>query len=191
MTKADLRARFLAERRALSLAEVESRSAVIAAHFFERIPLKTAQTIHVFLPAEGRNEVNTWLIIRRLWSDFPAIQIATSVTDWANHQLTHYALSPETPLVTNRFGIPEPVINDQLPMTNDQFDLILVPLLAVDERGHRVGYGGGYYDRFLAQCRPDCQKIGLSLFPPVDRIDDVEPTDVPLDEWITTDFGRK
>ncbi len=196
MTKAELRTRFLTERRALLPAEVERRSAAIADRFFERVAAETPKTIHVFLPAEGRNEVNTWLIIRRLWADFPAIRVATSVTDWANHTLTHYALTPQTPLVTNRFGIPEPVqlsvINDLLSvtdnaqqMTNDQFDLVLVPLLAVDKRGHRVGYGGGYYDRFLAQCRPDCQKIGLSFFPPVDRIDNVEPTDVPMSGWIT------
>ena len=188
MTKADLRARFLAERRALFPAEVERRSAAIADRFFEILALETPQTIHIFLPAEGRNEVNTWLIIRRLRADFPAIQIATSVTDWAAKSLTHYALTPETRLVTSRFGIPEPVINDQLSMSNDQFDLVVVPLLAVDERGHRIGYGGGYYDRFLTQCRPDCQKIGLSLFPPVDWIDDVEPTDVPLDGWIMPEW---
>ncbi len=195
MTKADLRTQFLAERRALSLAEVEHRSAVIADRFFEDIAAETLKTIHVFLPVEGRNEVNTWPIIRRLWADFPQIQVATSVTDWASHTLTHYAIRPETPLITNRFGIPEPVqlsvINDQLsmandakPMTGDEFDLVLVPLLAFDKSGNRVGYGGGYYDRFLAQCRADCQKIGLSFFRPVERIDDVEPTDVPLDKWI-------
>ena len=185
MTKADLRARFLAERRALSRAEVERRSAAISDHFFGIITAETPQTIHVFLPAEGRNEVNTWLIIRRLWADFPAVQVVTSVMNRAEKTLTHYALTSETPLITNRFGIPEPVSSDQSAITNDQFDMVLVPLLAVDERGHRVGYGGGYYDRFLAQCRPDCHKIGLSLFPPVSRIDDVEETDVPLDEWIT------
>ncbi|MDB5241886.1 MAG: 5-formyltetrahydrofolate cyclo-ligase, partial [Spirosoma sp.] len=43
----------------------------------------------------------------------------------------------------------------------------------------------GYYDRFLAQCRPDCQKIGLSLFNPIDLIIDAEPTDIRLNACIT------
>ena len=103
----------------------------------------------------------------------------------ATKTLTHYALTPETLLLVNHFGIPEPVQTKNRKQKIGNFDIILVPLLAVDERGHRVGYGGGYYDRFLAQCRPDCQKIGLSLFPPVGRIDGVEPTDVPLDGWIS------
>lgn len=187
MTKADLRTRFLAERRALSLSEVEYRSAAIAEHFFQEVLLETTGTVHVFLPAEGRNEVNTWFIIRRMWADFPAVQVATSVTNWAEKKLAHYVLTPEMPLVTNRFGIPEPVPGQTFDLRPLTFDLVLVPLLAVDERGHRVGYGGGYYDRFLAQCRPDCQKIGLSLFPPVCRIDDVDETDVPLNGWITTE----
>ena len=187
MTKADLRARFLAERRALSPAEVERRSAAIANRFFLLPAPETTRTLHVFLPAEGRNEVNTWLIIRRIWADSPAVQVATSVTNWPGKTLTHYAFTLKNPLIANRCGIPEPVTSDQLSVASNQFDVVLVPLLAVDKRGHRVGYGGGYYDRFLAQCRPDCQKIGLSLFPPVSRIDDVEPTDVPLDECITPD----
>jgi 5-formyltetrahydrofolate cyclo-ligase len=195
MTKADLRTYFLAQRKALSPVEVERRSAAIAERFFDIIAPETLQTIHVFLPAEDRNEVNTWLIIRRLWADFPAHQVATSVTNWATKTLTHYALTPETLLITNRFGIPEPIqlsmtnyqlsmTDDAHQMTHDQFDLVLVPLLAFDERGHRVGYGGGYYDRFLAQCRPDCQKIGLSLFPPVSQIDDVKETDVLMNGCI-------
>ncbi|MDH3493028.1 MAG: 5-formyltetrahydrofolate cyclo-ligase, partial [Acidobacteriota bacterium] len=60
-------------------------------------------------------------------------------------------------------------------------DFVLVPLLCFDRRGHRVGYGGGYYDRFLAKVRPDCLKIGLSFFGPVDEIEDVHEGDIRLD----------
>ena len=65
--------------------------------------------------------------------------------------------------------------------------MVLVPLLACDRAGHRVGYGKGFYDRFLAACRPDCRKIGLSYFRPVEAIVDVYDGDVRLDRVITPD----
>ena len=67
----------------------------------------------------------------------------------------------------------------------EKIDLVLVPLLAFDKRGHRVGYGKGYYDRLLSQVRHDCRKIGLSLFQPVDVIDDIAASDIELDECVT------
>ena len=62
---------------------------------------------------------------------------------------------------------------------------MIVPLLCFDARGHRVGYGKGYYDRFLQKCRPDCIKAGLSFFPPVKKIDDIHVADVQLDLVVT------
>ena len=63
--------------------------------------------------------------------------------------------------------------------------MVLVPLLAFDSKGYRVGYGKGFYDRFLKQCRNDCVKIGLSYFEPIDAINDAGEFDVPLDFCIT------
>ena len=63
--------------------------------------------------------------------------------------------------------------------------MVLVPLLNFDEEGNRVGYGKGYYDRFLAHCRPDCIKVGFSYFEPLDSIDDVHEYDIKLDYGIT------
>ena len=90
----------------------------------------------------------------------------------------HYA-SPQS------LGHPEPT--DNLFVSPQQIDLVLIPLLVFDQRGYRVGYGKGFYDRFLAQCRPDAQKIGLSLEPPVTVIDDVDDYDVALDGCVMPD----
>ncbi len=182
MTKAALRTHFLDQRKALSPGEVAERSAALTRQLFlERF---SYETLHTFLPIARQNEVDTWLMIRQFWRDFPAVRVAVSITDVTTNQLTHYPLMPDTVLTENRWGIPEPMpATDPIPATD--FDIVLVPLLTFDLYGQRVGYGKGYYDRFLANCRPDCRKIGLSLFEPVDRISDVELTDIQLDAYMT------
>jgi 5-formyltetrahydrofolate cyclo-ligase len=81
-----------------------------------------------------------------------------------------------------KWGIKEPV--DGKEINAELIDLVIVPLLVFDKFGHRVGYGKGFYDRFLSKCRRDTIKIGLSLFPQVDEIDDVNRYDVKLDYGI-------
>lgn len=61
-----------------------------------------------------------------------------------------------------------------------------MPLLAYDKQGNRVGYGKGFYDKFLSQCKPNVVKIGLSFFEPEDLIEDIFENDVKLDVCITT-----
>ena len=141
--------------------------------------------LHTFLPIVRQNEVDTWPIIHRIWQHFPNSQVAVSVTDITTNWLTHHLLNPQTPLIENRWGISEPQPEAHTAIGSAQIDVVLVPLLVFDKQGHRVGYGKGYYDRFLAECRPDCLKIGLSLFEPVERINDVESTDVRLTMCIT------
>ena len=64
-------------------------------------------------------------------------------------------------------------------------EVIFVPLLAFDKQGDRVGYGGGYYDKFLGDIKNNALKIGLSLFEPIDKILDIEDHDISLDYIIT------
>ncbi|KAB7731895.1 5-formyltetrahydrofolate cyclo-ligase [Rudanella paleaurantiibacter] len=184
-TKQDLRRQFLGLRRALSAEEVSRRSKTICTQIVQAALVPAAGgNVHIFLPIVRQNEVDTWWIIRWIWAECPAVRVYVSVTDPVRHTLTHYPLMPDTPLTENRWGIPEPVRNAQA-VPSELFDLVFVPLLAFDGRGHRVGYGGGYYDRFLAECRPDCLTVGLSLFEPVPQITHIEPTDVPLHACLT------
>ncbi|GAB4040156.1 5-formyltetrahydrofolate cyclo-ligase [Spirosoma jeollabukense] len=189
MTKATLRRQFLAQRRALSTDEVSIRNQLITQHFFNWLEKSKFAgepgIVHTFLPIIRQHEVDTWPIIRELWTKFYHLQVAVPVTNASTHSLSHYLLSPATPLVENRWGIPEPIPTDTQSLPSDAFSLVFVPLLVFDQQGHRVGYGGGFYDRFLAECRSDCLKIGLSLFESIERIDDVEPTDIRLDACIT------
>lgn len=185
MTKAALRAQYLAARRALPAQAVTQRSNAITNRFFTLLDERpNQQAIHTFLPIVRQNEVNTWPIIHRLWQSYPGVQVAVSVTNTSTNELSHHVLTPETSLTENRWGIlePQPTTHRLLPT---KFDVVLVPLLAFDWQGHRVGYGKGYYDRFLAGCRPDCLKVGLSLFEPVERIEDVDFMDIQLDVCLT------
>lgn len=189
MTKEVLRTAFLAKRKSLTADEVARLSQCIATNFFNYFEQNgladTTTTIHTFLPIKRRHEVDTWCIINPLWTNYSHIHISVPVTDEYNNQLLNYTLFPGTPLVANRLGIPEPAIGSRYETDLSQIGIVLIPLLAFDKQGHRVGYGGGYYDRFLANCRPDCLKVGLSLFEAVDEITDVESTDIKLDVYIT------
>ena len=87
----------------------------------------------------------------------------------------------------NHWGIPEPVGAPAAEVAPAALDAVLVPLLACDAHGQRVGYGGGFYDRFLAQCRPGTVFVGLNILdePPEDPLADVLPTDVALTALVT------
>ena len=141
-------------------------------------------TVHCFLPNERQREVDTWPIIRHLWT-MPTVGVLAPRCVPSGNELTHHALTPTTSLENDRWGIPEPVGGQGCAAST--VDWVLVPLLAFDRRGHRVGYGKGFYDRFLAGCRPDARKIGLSLFPPVASIEDVNLKDISLDAVVTPD----
>jgi len=181
MQKKDLRKEFLQKRKALTEQEVEGFSEKTHDWFFRNIPVHAYATIHTFLPIKRNNEVNTWLIINTLQKDF-----ATNIVIPKSHDdgtMSHYLLTKDTVFEENKWKIQEPVSNLQSPISN--IDLVLIPLLCFDKKGYRVGYGKGYYDRFLADCRPDVLKIGLSIFEPVDEIKDVDTFDIRLDYGIT------
>jgi 5-formyltetrahydrofolate cyclo-ligase len=83
----------------------------------------------------------------------------------------------------NHLGVKEPLSSNQ--KDTNLLEVIFVPLLVFDKLGHRVGYGGGYYDNFLENIKDDVLKIGLSLFDPIDKIQDIKRYDISLDYTIT------
>ena len=180
--KASLRKLYLEKRSRFIPSELEGASEKIAAHFTE-IPLKGVQYIHTFYPIVGKFEVDSLRIADWLWKNHPEIKLVLSQTNYSDCSLTHYLWEENTPLAMNSRGITEPE-NGEI-VSPELLDIVLVPLLVVDKQGNRAGYGKGFYDRFLVQCRPDVQKIGLSYFEPVDNISDVNEYDIPLNACIT------
>lgn len=177
MVKLAIRKEFLERRKNLSPQELETRQSAISGHFC-RLDLSAVKILHLFLPIEHKNEFNTWQIVRWLQEYEPAIRLVVPRTGNSSGMLEHVLLLPSSTIILNKWGIPEPLTGDLI--EPQQIDLCLVPLLAIDKKGHRVGYGGGYYDRFLAGCRPDLQTVGVSLFEPVDEISDTGPFDIAL-----------
>ncbi|MCC3151881.1 5-formyltetrahydrofolate cyclo-ligase [Hymenobacter sp. BT770] len=185
--KAALRRAALVRRAALPAPEVARFSQRLCEQFFQHFPVAHWRWLHVFLPLARHNEPDTWLIIQRIWAEKLGVRLAVPVVQSDGISLKHYELTPNTPLQDNRWGIPEPLAAAATEVSPAAFDAVLVPLLAVDEAGHRVGYGGGFYDRFLAQCGPNTSFIGVSVLDdaPVARIADVLPTDIPLHAYLT------
>ncbi len=146
--------------------------------FFAQPFLHTVKVLHVYFPLEEKGEPDTWQLIDRLRREHGHIRLVVPKVTAGDH-LEHYFFEGLHQLQKNKWNLWEPA--QGLPASPGQIDCVLVPLLAYDERGHRVGYGKGFYDRFLAQCRPDCIKMGFSFFGPCAAMEDVEATDVRLD----------
>lgn len=185
MKKTEIRKKFLKERKELTAAQIRSASQRVHDWFFQSIPVHSYENIHIFLPIKEQNEIDTWLIISTLQTDFSANIILPRAND--DGSLSNYKFTSKTKFEMNRWGISEPITNDELRMTNDAIDLVLLPLLAFDKKGYRVGYGKGFYDKFLADCRPDVMKIGLSVFEPIDEISDINEYDIKMNYCITPD----
>ncbi|MGI4832196.1 MAG: 5-formyltetrahydrofolate cyclo-ligase [Janthinobacterium lividum] len=187
LLKPALRRAALARRQVLGPAEVALRSEALSRQLLAHFPVAEWRWLHVFLPLLARHEPDTWLITRHIWQGPRGPRLAAPVVQPDGVSLRHYELLPGTPLLPNRWGIEEPVPGLAVEVTPRQLDAVLVPLLYCDRQGQRVGYGGGFYDRFLAQCRPGTALIGLNVLneSPGASLVDVLPTDVPLTACIT------
>lgn len=179
MTKAELRKKALAQRNNLSAPDYRKACDRLLAGF-RTLNFEKVNCVHFFLPISERKEPDTFLLIDWLKTVYPHIQVAVSKADFSNHTMTTHPYEGRDKLVVNAYGIPEPATDLVL---NLEPDLIIVPLLAFDMEGHRLGYGKGFYDRFLHDKK--AQKVGLSFFGPVSEIIDVHLNDVKLDRCIT------
>ncbi|MCE7067521.1 5-formyltetrahydrofolate cyclo-ligase [Dyadobacter sp. CY326] len=188
MTKFELRQEYLKKRQSLMLEDVAHANDQIAANLWNLLTDKEINTLHTFLPQRNATEVNTWKIISIVRECFPKVQIAVPYIIPGTKEMQHYILKHDTPLIENRWRIPEPDPVQAQWITADELDAVLIPLLAFDMNGFRVGYGGGYYDRFLSQCRPNALKIGLSFFSSANKISDLDEYDVPMNVCITPDI---
>jgi len=182
MDKQSVRDHYLKLRLALPKSEFNSLNQNLCTVFFSSVELFEISILHLFLPILKKKEPNTWLILHRLRKEYPRIRVSMPKINEA-HELTHFYFEDTHQVEENKWGIQEPQWGTQTPI--EKIDLVIVPLLAFDRKGNRVGYGKGFYDRFLSQCRPDCKKVGISFFDPVDEISGIDNFDVKLTDCVT------
>lgn len=190
MTKAEIRKIYKEKRKALTVENCENFNKKLHDLVFSRLMMHRYSPIHLFLPILRNNEPDTHLIINTLRKDFaPDLFISKSLE---NGELIHVKYEVSTILETNTWGIEEPKDPSESITSKAFFEkyktediLVFVPLLAFDKKGNRVGYGKGYYDKFLQYATQDTTIVGLSLFEPVDLIDDADVFDVKMNYCIT------
>lgn len=185
MQKNELRKIYLEKMKAQTTPEREEKSRRIAGRFFDELDLSNIEYLHLFLAIEKFGEIQTEFIFRRIWREFPNIKTVVPRVDFAENLMQSVEFTDAAKLASNKWEISEPV-SDKF-VENKLIDTVLIPLLCFDQRGFRVGYGKGFYDKFLAACRADALKIGLSFFEPIREIADVNEFDVKLDLCITPD----
>ena len=181
--KKKIRKTVLDMRNSLSGDEAVQKSEAI----FERLCLLKqyagANIIHVYM--DYRNEVRTGKFIQRCLRDGKRVAVPRVE---AGHSLSAYEITDvEKDIIRGFKGIPEPdgpALNKIRP---EEIDMVVMPGVAFDRSKHRLGYGGGYYDRFLPLLRPDCVKVGVAYG--FQLMEDVpaEEHDAPADIVITED----
>ena len=182
MTKKELRDIYKKKRAVLGEAEADKMQDLIMIRF-QQLPLPFLHYLHTYLPMDIQKEVDTRSVVQFLKFSNPGLHIVVPKTGTEGNSMTHYLYDEHTVLVENRYHIMEPAGGERV--ASSDIDLVLVPLLAFDERGNRVGYGKGFYDRFLAECRKDVIKVGLSFFEAESLIKDTDEFDIPLTYCVT------
>jgi 5-formyltetrahydrofolate cyclo-ligase len=150
---------------------------------FQTADLPFITSLLSYWPIEENHEPATHLFTEFLRFRNPELKVCYPVADFSTGKMQAVITDIDTAFVPKELNIHEPVSGEIL--AADQLDLVFVPLLAFDEAGFRVGYGKGFYDKYLTGCRPDCIKTGFSYFDPLSSLDDRDEFDVPLDLCIT------
>jgi 5-formyltetrahydrofolate cyclo-ligase len=182
MKKKEIRIQYKQLRSSLPPEERRKKEEQIT-ELFKLLALPHIEIVHRYLAVEEQNELSIEGIVRQLSLTCPSIRQAVPVMRQEEMISVHF--EEGMALHKNKWGISEPVTS--VPVPEQTIDCVLLPLLAFDSHGNRVGYGKGCYDRLLVRCRKDVIKIGFSFFDPVECIDDTDKFDIPLNYCITPD----
>lgn len=179
MNKQVLRQVYLEKRKTLSAKEHERRSRLICDMLLRSFDFRVLSAVHLFMPIESQREPNTRLIYDALSTQFPHLSLIFSVSNTHKNTMSHHVVRKNTQWKKNKWGILEPVDAELFdPML---IDMVLVPLIVADKAGNRIGYGKGYYDRFLKEsCQEEVITVGLSMSPLLDPLPYFEDFDKKL-----------
>jgi 5-formyltetrahydrofolate cyclo-ligase len=179
MLKAEIRKQTLKDRLLLNDSTYQELNESLLKQF-KTLDFSKIKALHIFLPITEKREPNTFLLIDWITKKYPEIKIIVPKADFETALMTNHEYLGVDDLKKNLYNILEPQKGN---LHEGEIDLVIIPLLAFDLLGYRVGYGKGFYDRFLENT--NAQKIGLSLYPAIEKIDDVNEHDIKLDFCIT------
>lgn len=182
MEKKEIRKIYKELRIKLSREEIEDLSLKIANKALE-LPVWSLQFYHIFLSIAEQKEVDTEFLLHIIQGKDKHVVIPKAEPKTGN--MINFLLTDQTVIKKSRWNIPEP--QGGIEIAEEKIDVVFIPLLAFDQKGHRVGYGKGFYDRFLSKCRPDTIRIGVSFFEAVPEIKEIYSSDVPLNYCVTPD----
>ena len=172
MEKTLLRKQIREQKRAMTSAQVEEKSALLARQFLASEAYQQAKTIYGYLPYN--QEVRTVPILEQALLDGKQVAVPKVYGD----TMRFIVLEDLTATEKSSMGIPEPIADG--PVANDPQALVLMPGLAFDRQGNRMGYGGGFYDKFL-QAEPDHPTVALCYdFQMLPHLE-TEAHDIPVD----------
>lgn len=184
MLKKEIRTKYKNLRKELTENDIEDKSLAIANRLLS-LNIWDKIYYHTFLSITELREINTEYILHILSGKDKEIVISRTETN--PQRMIHFLLTENTKIKKNNYNIPEPVdgseASEEVP--SQKIDVVFVPLLAFDKKGNRVGYGKGFYDDFLAECKPETIKIGLSFFEVEEEIEDIYENDIRLDYCVT------
>ena len=179
MKKQELRALYKQKRKDLTEIQIKGFQENIYQQIYN-LDLSTVKNVHLFLSMPKFKEIDTAPLITYFRNKNK--RIVVSKCNFKDNTLSHFYLEENTLLSMNKFGVLEPVAAELV--EENKLDLIFIPMLISDDKKFRVGYGKGFYDRFLSNCRKDAKFIGLNFFPPITAIEDKNEFDIPLHQVI-------
>ena len=184
MKKKDIRNIYREKRRQLTDAQITKLDDLLLIQF-QKLGIQIPSLIMTYAPIDKLKEFNPQYITDYCYFKNPDQHLIypVMVNLDGKDELLSVMVNDDTVFETSSFGVDEPV--NGVEIYPSEIDMVIVPLLAFDKRGYRVGYGRGYYDCFLPRCRKDCIKIGFSYFDALEHIEDANENDVQLDYCIT------
>lgn len=182
MLKKEIRKQFLEKRVQLSEEEFQDKSASIVNNF-RNLDLPVVNFLLSYAPLMSRKEFDVSECGQIIREKNPSVKVAWPKADIDMNSMEAQAVEKDGLFIKNKFNILEPLDGEVIPP--HLIDVAFVPLIAFDINGYRVGYGKGFYDKYLLRCRTDCVKLGFSFFEALSRISDITDFDVPLNLCIT------
>lgn len=178
--KKELREKVLDLRQQIAEDDWAQKTNSIADKFLQTDFYHNSNTIHTYISMNQRKEVGTDELIQNFFESEK--EVVVPVTDFSDTSLKHIRLHSFGDLIVNKWGIREPEEAEEA-VDPKELDLIIIPMAAADKSGNRLGYGKGFYDRFLANTK--AKKVGLVFHQFLFDDIPVEEFDEKLDMIIT------